>query len=281
MGTKKIFVKKFNGEEEEFEVDKLKNSLRRSNATEEEIDKVIKAIHPILHDGISSKVIYKKAHSQLKKYNRASASKYSLKRAIFDLGPTGYPFERLISALLQHRGYQTKVGVILQGNCVNHEVDVLVEKNGRSYAVECKFRTDPKAVINVKTPLYINSRFLDIKSKWDSDPSTVSNLSQAWLVTNTRFSSDSIDYSRCAGLRLLSWDYPENNGIKQNVDHYSLYPITTLLMLTKQEKSKLIENNIVLTKELYENPDIMDQLGFPILKKTKVLSEIKTLCDYP
>lgn len=280
MENKKIIVKKFNGETEEFDVEKLKNSLRRSQATEEEIERIIKAVNPILHDGISSKTIYKKAHSQLRKYNRVSASKYSLKRAIFDLGPTGYPFERLISALLQHRGYKTAVGEIIQGNCVSHEVDVLAEKDGKAYTVECKFRSDPKAVINIKTPLYIHSRFLDIKAKWDSEAQRDSRLSQGWLVTNTRFSSDSIDYAKCVGLRLLSWDYPENNGIKQNVDHYSLYPVTTLLHLTKQEKKQLIENNVILTKELYENSEVMDRLGFPILKKAKVISEIKTLCDY-
>lgn len=276
---KNILVRKVNGEIEIFKVEKLRNSLTRSGATEEEAEKIINSVSLILHDGISSKTIYKKAHSLLKDYNRSSASKYSLKRAIFELGPTGYPFEKLIAALLQQKGYITQVGVIFKGKCVSHEIDVLAEKNNSTYAVECKFRTDPKAVINVQTPLYVNSRFLDIKEGWKNSREIKSELKQGWLVTNTQFSSDSIDYSKCIGLRLLSWDYPENNGIKQNVDHYALYPITTLLSLTKPEMNMLIEKNIVLTKELYTNIKILDELNFMPSRKEKVIEEIRELCN--
>src|SRR5690554_397676 len=196
MDKKTIYIEKFNGEIEEFKVEKLKTSLRRSKASESEIDTVVEHIMPTLYDGMSSKEIYRKAFSLLKKHNRISASKYSLKRAILDLGPTGFPFERLISALLQQKGFETKVGIILQGECVTHEVDVLAEKDGNSYAVECKFHSDPKAVSSVRIPLYINSRFLDIQSHWNKDSEKKSHLKQGWLVTNTRFSSDAIEIGR-------------------------------------------------------------------------------------
>lgn len=279
MENKNIEIKKFNGDIERFDVEKLKTSLRRSKASEDEIDEIAKNVLPILYDGMPSKEIYKKAFAMLKKQNRTSASKYSLKRAIFDLGPTGFPFERLVSALLRNKGFQTNVGVILQGECVTHEVDVLAEKDGNTYTVECKFHSDPKAVSNIKVPLYINSRFLDIQKRWNNDPDKISNLKQGWLVTNTRFSSDAIDYANCVGLHLLSWDYPENSGIKQNVDKFALYPITTLTTLTKHEKELLIENNIILTKELYESSFLLEKIGISPLRKKKVLSEIKKLCN--
>lgn len=279
MENKIISVKKFNGEIEVFNVEKLKTSLRRSKATEIEIDEIVDNILPTLYDGMPSKEIYKKAFSLLKKHNRTSASKYSLKRAIQDLGPTGYPFERLVGALLKHRGYSTQVGIVLQGECVSHEVDVLAEKDGNTYTVECKFHSDPKAVSNVKVPLYINSRFLDIQKRWNNDPEKTSHLKQGWLVTNTRFSSDAIDYANCVGLHLMSWDYPENNGIKQNVDKFALYPITTLTTLTKHEKDLLIEKDAVLTKTLFENSHLLEKIGISSLRKEKVLTEIKNLCD--
>ncbi len=279
MKNKSIEIVKFNGEIEEFKVEKLKTSLRRSKASESEIDEIVEHIMPTLYDGMPSKEIYKKAFSQLKKHNRTSASKYSLKRAILDLGPTGYPFEQLVSALLKHHGYRTQVGIIMQGECVTHEVDVLAEKDGNTYTVECKFHSDPRAVSNVKVPLYINSRFLDIQNRWNSDPAKTSHLKQGWLVTNTRFSKDAIDYSQCVGLQLLSWDYPENNGIKQNVDKFALYPITTLTTLTKHEKHLLIEKNIILTKELYESSFLLDKIGVSSVRKNRILSEIKKLCN--
>lgn len=279
MENKVILIEKFNGDIEEFKVEKLKTSLRRSKASESEIDEVVENIMPTLYDGMKSKEIYKSAFSLLKKLNRISASKYSLKRAILDLGPTGFPFERLISALLKHRGYSTQVGVILQGECVTHEVDVLAEKDGITYAVECKFHTDPKAVSNVRVPLYINSRFLDIQKHWNNDPKKTTHLKQGWLVTNTRFSSDAIDYAKCVGLQLMSWDYPENNGIKQNVDQFALYPITTLTTLTKHEKHLLIEKNVILTKELYESSYLLEKIGISPLRIKRVLDEVKNLCN--
>ena len=279
MDNKRITITKFNGEIEEFNVEKLKTSLRRSKASESEIDEIAENILPTLYDGMPSKEIYKKAFAMLKKQNRTSASKYSLKRAILDLGPTGFPFERLIGALLSHHGFTTQVSVILQGECVTHEVDVLAEKDGNTYTVECKFHTDFRTASNVQVPLYINSRFLDIQKRWNKDPEKASHLKQGWLVTNTRFTPDAINYGKCVGLQLLSWDYPQNNGLKQNVDKYALYPITTLTTLNKREKDLIIENNIILTKELYETPSLLDKIGISALRKGKVLNEIKKLCD--
>lgn len=278
MENNTISIKKFNGDIEKFDVEKLKTSLRRSKASEDEIDEISKKIVPTLYDGMPSKEIYKKAFSLLKKQNRTSASKYSLKRAILDLGPTGFPFERLIGALLKHHGYTTQVGITIPGECVTHEVDVLAEKDGNTYTVECKFHSDFRAVSNVKVPLYINSRFLDIQKRWNNDPEKTTHLKQGWLVTNTRFSSDAINYGKCVGLHLMSWDYPENNGLKQNIDKYALYPITTLTTLNKQEKDLLIENNIILTKELYESSHLLDKIGVTPLRKKRVLNEIIDLC---
>lgn len=279
MENRVIRIKKFNGEIEPFKVEKLKESLRRSKASEVEIEEIVDNIMPTLYDGMPSKELYKKAFSLLKKRNRVSASKYSLKRAILDLGPTGYPFERLISALLRQKGFVTQVGIVLQGACVTHEVDVLAEKDGNTYTVECKFHSDPKAVSNVKVPLYINSRFLDIQEQWNKDSTRKSRLKQGWLVTNTRFSLDAINYSKCVGLHLLSWDYPENNGIKHNVDRYTLYPITTLTTLTKQEKHMLIETDIILTQELFNAPHSLEKIGISRVRAKRIMTEVLNLCD--
>lgn len=279
MEKENIAIVKSSGNSENFKVEKLKTSLRRSMASEEEIELIAAEIESMLYNGMSTKKIYRKAFSLLKKYNRISASKYSLKRAILDLGPTGFPFERLIGALLNHKGFKTTVGITLQGKCVMHEVDVLAQKDENTYAIECKFHSDPKAVSNVKVPLYINSRFLDIKNHWNNNPEKASHLKQGWLVTNTRFSKDAIDYATCVGLHLLSWNYPKNNGIKHNVDEFALYPITTLTTLTKREKDRIIENNIILTEELFESKFILKKIGVSELRQKRILNEIKNLCN--
>lgn len=279
MDEKIVVVKKISGDLEPFSVQKLSRSLQNSGASNDEIEKIVNAVQPELYDGISSNLIYRKAYRLLKKYNRVSASKYSLKRAIFDLGPTGFPFERLISALLKQKGYKTKIGEILNGECITHEIDILAEKDGNVYTVECKFHMDPSAVSNVRIPLYINSRFLDVQKVWNNSGKTT-HLRQGWLATNTRFTKDAIDYAKCVDLTLLSWDYPPNNGLKNNVDKYALYPITTLTTLTKKEKVRLMEKDIILVRELSKNPNSLNHLNFSEKQKALVLAEVHKLCSY-
>lgn len=277
MKQKPIFIKKNSFDVEPFSTQKLEHSLLRSGASEEEIENIISKIQTEIYDGISSNEIYKKVFAYLKKSNSTSASRYSLKSAIFDLGPTGYPFERLVAALLREKGFKTSVSVILYGECVTHEIDVLAEKEGSVYAIECKFHSDSNAVSNVKIPLYINSRFLDIQKQWNTNSKNTTHLKQGWLVTNTRFTIDAINYAKCVGLTLLSWDYPLNNGIKDNIDSFDLYPITTLINLSKDEKTTLISKDIILVKELYENKIVLEKMQITSDRIVKILNEVKEL----
>ncbi len=279
MNEAPIYIKKYSGELEQFSFEKLKKSLQRSGASNDITNSIIKTLGPQLYDGISSKEIYKKAFRLLKKSNSICASKYSLKEAIYDLGPTGYPFERLVGAILKNKGYKTQVGRVLKGECVTHEIDVLAEKDGNTFTIECKFHSNGKTVSNVKIPLYINSRFLDVQKMWNASPNKTTYLKQGWVVTNTRFTEDALNYGKCAGLVLLSWNYPEDNGISKNIDQYRLYPITTLTSLTKREKELLIKKDIILTQELLFATDVLKQLHFSTTKIEKVLSEAQKLCD--
>lgn len=275
---KQIYIKKSNDEIELFSFEKLRQSLQSSGASKDVIETIINRIQPDIYDGMSSNTIYKKAFALLKKHNRISASRYSLKRAILDLGPTGYPFERLIGALLKEKGYKTKIGVILNGECVTHEIDVLAEKDGFSYAIECKFHSDARGASNVQVPLYINSRFLDVQKEWNTNSNHKTHLKQGWLVTNTRFTKDALNYAKCVGLTLLSWDYPKNNGLKANIDSLSLYPVTTLTTLTKKEKHQLIEKDVVLVKELIKASNAMKNMGISDKRIKRVLDEVRQLC---
>jgi hypothetical protein len=184
----------------------------------------------------------------------------------------------LIAALLRQKGYKTHVSTILEGACVTHEIDVLAEKDGNAYAIECKFHSDAKAASNVKVPLYINSRFLDIQRQWNTNSNNNTHLKQGWLVTNTRFTEDALNYGKCIGLTLLSWDYPKNKGLKANIDSMALYPVTTLTTLTRKEKHQLIEKDVVLVKELLNASNTMKNIGLSEKRIHQVLDEVKSLC---
>src|SRR5690606_7584859 len=155
---------KSSGEKVRFSLDKLRASLGKSGADKETINQIIDRVRDELYNGISTKEIYNRAFALLKKKGSYLASKYKLKRAIYELGPTGYPFERFISAILKYSGYKTLVGEILQGQCVTHEIDVVATKNGTTTVIECKFHSEEGRNCNVKVPLYIASRYKDVKA---------------------------------------------------------------------------------------------------------------------
>ncbi len=280
MKQPEIEIIKYNGERVKFSLDKLRGSLNRTGADENTIEQVINIVRDELYQGISTKEIYNRAFAILKKKKRYLASKYKLKKAIYELGPTGFPFERFVGAVLKYSGYKIKVSEILQGKCVSHEIDVVAHKNGDTTIIECKFHGDQGLKCNVKVPLYINSRYRDVKDHWNSNPKNGTTLTQGWVVTNTRFTKDAIAYGKCCGLYLLSWDYPKNDGLKDRIDRLGLYPITVSTLLTKREKQFLLNRNVVLCRELVNDHFYLDHLGVSEVRKEKILNEVKMLCNH-
>lgn len=272
-----INIIKSSGEKVKFSLNKLGASLEKSGADKETVTEIIDKVKEELYDGISTKEIYNRAFALLKKKGGHLASKYKLKKAIYELGPTGYPFERFISAILKYSGYDTTVGKIMQGQCVRHEIDVVAEKNGMTTLIECKFHTEQGRNCNVKVPLYIASRFKDVKMHWDTKRHET-KLEAGWVVTNTRFTKDAIQYGNCIGLYLLSWDYPNNDGLRNRIDRLGLYPITVSTLLTNREKHFLLSRDVVLCRDLIDDLFFLDHLGISETRKSKIQNEIKMLC---
>ena len=279
MKQPEIEIIKYSGEKVKFSIDKLQNSLNRTGADKDTIEQVINKVVDELYQGISTKEIYNRAFSLLKKKKSYLASKYKLKKAIYELGPTGFPFEQFIGAILKYSGYKVEVGETLQGKCVSHEIDVIAQKNGDTTIIECKFHGDQALKCNVKVPLYINSRYRDVKDHWNSNKKNDTHLTEGWVVTNTRFTEDAIVYGKCCGLYLLSWDYPKNDGLKERIDRLGLYPITVSTLLTSREKQFLLNRNVVLCRELVNDHFYLDHLGVSELRKEKILNEVKMLCN--
>jgi hypothetical protein len=257
-----------------YDAEKLKSSLMRAGASQEQALDIIRRITPALHHNMRSKEVFRLAFAQLKKVSRPIATRYNLKKAISELGPSGFPFEQLIARIFQQKGYLVRTGAFFDGRCVTHEVDVVAKKNGETLLMECKFHHTAGVVTNIKTPLYIHARYHDIKLKWPESEAAP----HALIATNTRFSEDSIKYSLCAGIQLLSWDFPQGNAIREMIDHFSLYPLTCLNSLTVREKGMLLDKKLVLVRELLDAHDILSNMGIPAQRIKTILEEVHGVC---
>lgn len=250
----------------------------RSGANRKTVSQIMNRVRDDLYQGIPTQEIYDRAFAMLLEKKSHFAAKYRLKKAIYELGPTGFPFEEFISALLTASGYQTKVGVEVPGICVSHEVDVWAEKEGANVMVECKFHSEEGLYCNVKIPLYIHARFNDIQAHWTAHNSEKEVLAPGWVVTNTRFSQDALRYGRCVGLYLLSWDTPKEDSLKDRIDRLGLYPVTVSTLLTHEEKQGLLDRRIVLCRQVLAQKQVLQELHISPERLDKICAEMNQLC---
>lgn len=273
-----ILIKKASGDEEPFSSDKLERSLQNAGAKRETIKKIVRDIESWISPGITTRKIYARAFSILRHEKTNSPLRYRLKKAILELGPTGYPFEILSGELFQRMGFNTEVGVVVEGKCVSHEMDVIATNQSTQQLVECKYHKDQGKHVSVQVPLYVRSRVNDIIDKRNVLPEYTNFSFTGWVITNTRFSSDSIQYGICSGLKLLGWDFPKGNGLKENLEKYKIYPITVLRNLTTGHKQTLLNQGIVTCSQLLEHADVMMALGLSTSKHNNLKKELNDIC---
>jgi len=274
-----IKVTKYSGEIVTFDQDKLESSLRKSGADEQDVQAILQAIKQELYEGIPTKKIYRLAFKLLKARSNANAARYNLRTAIMALGPAGFFFEKFVGRIFDYEGYQTRMNVFLDGKCVSHELDVVLKVNDQISIVECKFHGNQDAKSDVKVPMYILSRFNDIKTKSHHIFSQDDMVEKCWIVTNSRFTEEAIKFAECSGLFLLSWDYPIGDGLKNKIDHFHLYPITCLTTLTAVEKDKLLMRDIITVFDLLSKTEWLSKIGLSHHRVKNVLRETHQLCE--
>lgn len=269
-----IRVTKADGNQEYFKIEKLRRSLRRAGARTEDIQVVTDAVVSKLRDGVSTQEIYRQAFAYLRKHTVPVAARYSLRRALFGLGPSGFPFELFLGRLFEYEGYTTKTGVIMQGKCAPHEIDIAAYKEGHSFVGEAKFHAKPGIKSDLQVALYSYARFLDL-SGHKICAEDYCGVKEFWLITNTKFTSTAEKYAECVGLTLLSWDYPRHNNLHDRIQRAGIYPVTVLSSLTVAQAALLISQGVILCREILENPAVLQLLHLSPVKYQAVLGEVR------
>ncbi len=275
-----VRITKASGDKVPFDASQLRKSLERSKAEDSAIDLVVESVSAMLYEGMSTREIYRNAFGLLRKQSRATAARYKLKNAIMELGPAGFSFEKFVAALLNAEGFKTHTGEIVQGRCVKHEVDVIAERGNQRCMIECKFHSFKGKFSDVKIPLYIRSRFVDVKEAWGAEPEHEGKEFEGWVVTNTRFTTDAEQYGGCVGLKMISWDSPIGNSIKERIDRSGLHPITSLTSITLAEKKALLAMDIVLCSDLIRIPQLLGKVGITKRRMNRVQKEVTQLCHH-
>lgn len=266
-------IEKADGTREAFDPERLVRSLERAGASEHAARRIGRAIADSVVPGASSREIYTRAFSLLRREARPVAARYALRRALLELGPTGHPFEDFVSHLFRAEGWQVETRKVVRGRCVSHEIDLYAARPAENehLAAELKYHNDPGFKTDLKVALYVKSRFEDI---FASDPHTRScPIDRSLLITNTKFTSEAIAYAACAGVELLGWGYPENDTLFMRMSRAKVYPVTALTSLSRAEKRLLIEEGVIAVDLLIKNRRALDALRLPSERVGETIAE--------
>ena len=277
MNTEPIYVVKASGQRELFDHGKLEQSLKRAGASSKAVKDILDHITVHLTQDITTHEIYKHAFELLHKTEEPVALKYSLKRAIQELGPSGFPFEDFVAEIFKEKGFSTETGKIVKGFCVEHEIDVIAWNNPKLIMVEAKFHNELGIKSDLKIALYVKARF-DNLYQMTFNYGKERSLDEGWLVTNTKFTSTAIEYGSCqGGIKMIGWNYPPVGNLHDMILESKLHPLTCLMSLNGREKKALLDQGVVLCKTLFNNSYLLGAIGLNDSESKKVLEEIDNL----
>ncbi len=232
-------VRKRDGRLEEFSKAKIIRTCLRAGASKRVAEKVAEEVERRIYDGMTTDEVLELVIELLLKHEYPKAERYDLKRSLIRLGPSGFGFEKFVARLLKEYGFKTETNVIVQGKCVEQEIDVVAEKNGEKYMIECKFHNLP-IYTGLKEVMYTYARFLDVEGY---------GFTQPWIFTNTKFSDEAKRYASCMGIKLTGWSYPENEGIEVLLESKGLYPIT-VLRIDKEMLDTVVNAGLIFCRDV-------------------------------
>jgi len=274
-------ITKTSGENESFNEKKLCGSIRAAGAPEDVVSNICNLVEKDLRPGDTTTKIFRVALNYLIKDNVSIAARYSLRRGVASLGPAGFIFEQYVEAILQAYGYETSRNVIMKGKCVSHEVDILAQKDNEHYFVETKYHNVHGIKTHVDVVMYAKARLDDLRFSQEKKEhnDTTHNM---WLITNTKFTTNSITYAKCEGLRLTGWNYPRNEeNLERLIENKKLYPVTVLPSVKGALRESFAQNGMILAQDLlpYTTKDMKEKFGIGGSLAERLTREVKAIAE--
>lgn len=270
-------VVKSNGEREPFNVLKLEQSLLNAGVSPTASQKIIQVVQSELVDGMTTAEIYRHAFFLLHKMEKPSAVRYSMRRALADLGPSGFPFEKFVSEIFKAQGYAIETDKMIKGYCAEHELDVIAYNDKKLIMTEVKFHNQNGIKTDLKVALYVKARFDDLRKMHYHYGGRDMVLSEGLLITNTKFTKSAISYAMCAGVGMIGWNYPARGNLHDLIVQHKMHPITLLTTLSADEKKYLIGRGLVICSSIPEKVSILHEGGFSQKRINAIIEEIRAL----
>jgi len=273
---KRIYVINSRREREPFSFTKVYNSCRRAGASDSLAQEIALSIKKQIYPDIPTSKIFKLVKQKLAARSPSSSIKISLKEAIRRLGPDGFDFEKYVAQVFSREGFKVKINQEIPGRCINsYEIDFLAKKKNLIYVGECKYHHLAGGRVVLREALSNYARFLDIANSSRFKNQNVKTI----LITNTKFTSEVVKYSKCTKMELLGWNYPRRKGLEETIERLNLYPVTILPAFKNYFKSIFAKKRMMLALDILETPlpTLSKRLNIPKRDIQQLIAEAKIL----
>ncbi|WP_455369089.1 ATP cone domain-containing protein [[Eubacterium] cellulosolvens] len=272
-----IFVIKVDGSTESFDRRKVVRTCIRMGASEEIAETIAKKIEEKIYDGIESRKILQMIFSSMRRYRPICRHIIDLRKSL-SLIKSKPDFEFYIQELFREYGYTVLSNQIIQGKCVEHEVDALIKKDGKTTIVEVKHHSDYHKPTGLDEARIARAVYEDVKEGFENGSNDL-KIDHVMIISNTKLSEHAKRYVKCRKIGHIGWSYPRHYDLQTMIEEKKLYPVSIMRGLKTQVRESLASNGIVMIKQLLKmNPEELRRKT-RISKKDSifVINKVKTI----
>jgi len=246
-----IHVTKADGTKQPFDKQKIINTCLALQATPQQAQSIADKIEARVYEGIPTRKILQMIFRYMKKYRPEIGYQIDLKQALSMLRSRP-DFEIFIGKIFEAMGYEVKTNLILQGKCIEHEIDIVAKKKDETVLIEVKHHANPHTRSGLDVFLQLNSTLEDLREGYKEGKNDL-KFDRAILVCNTKISEHARKYALCRGLEFICWKFPKEWSLERIIEGYKLYPITFLKEVRREEAYKLADAGIVMINQLLDD----------------------------
>ena len=272
-----VYVTKADGTTQPFRIEKIVKTCMRMGATRAVAESIAKKIEAKIYEGIETRKILQMIFKYLREQKPVVRHQIDLRKALSLLNPAP-EFEHYIQLLLSENGYEVTPNQIVKGKCVEHEVDAIARKNGKTCIVEVKHHFKYHTRTSLDVPRISRAVFEDVTEGYEIGLNNL-KIDYSMIVCNTKLSEHAKRYANCRGISHIGWSSSTNLDLQTMIEKKKLHPITFLRGLNNETRNKFTSNKIILLRQINElSPVVLKRLtGIPKDKLESIINNAQAI----
>ena len=270
-------VTKANGTRQPFDKNKIISTCIRMGASRRAAESIAETVETRVYEGIETRKILTIIRRQLCKYVPSIRCHIDLRRALSLMKPKP-DFERFVRLLLKEQCYEVTPTRIIKGKCVEHEVDAIASKDGKTFIVEVKHHSNYHTPTGLDVGRIARAVFEDVTEGFAAGMNSL-KIDGTIIVCNTKLSEHAKAYAECRGILHFGWKSPPDQGLRTIIERKKLYPLTFLKDLNVGTRRKFETAGIILLRELVKEriEDLSERTRLPKSALGKIIRDAREI----